>query len=254
MPLYIGDYLRDTLHLNTTQHGAYLLLIFAYWTTGPLIDNDEGLATIAKLLPKEWQKNRPTLERFFEVKDKFWHHKRVDSELEFAKVLTERRIEAGRLGGIAARGKSGRPHKNSKAISENSKQIANEWQNNTPSPSPSQSTERECVSENEWVKLPPWYPQSEEEAVAACMTCGIEEAFVRSTWNKGAGRGGMDAKSCQIRRFSNHVKTEWNYEQQRRTQTNQKPGRVGADRNAGTANAKTIGQYDGLGKLPSIQP
>lgn len=32
--------------------------------------------------------------------------------------------------------------------------------------------------------------------------------------------------------------------------TNQKAGRVGADRNAGTANAKRIGQYDGVGKVP----
>ena len=45
MPFYIGDYLRDTMHLSTLEHGAYLLLICHYWEHG-------GLPATQRLAPK----------------------------------------------------------------------------------------------------------------------------------------------------------------------------------------------------------
>jgi uncharacterized protein YdaU (DUF1376 family) len=42
MPLYVGDYLRDTRDLNTLQHGAYLLLIMHYWQHDGLSNPESG--------------------------------------------------------------------------------------------------------------------------------------------------------------------------------------------------------------------
>src|SRR5688500_2390012 len=67
MPLYIGDYKKDTGRLTTELHGAYLLLIMEYWSTGPLADDDDELAAITVSSPKEWKRMRPKIARFFIV-------------------------------------------------------------------------------------------------------------------------------------------------------------------------------------------
>lgn len=95
MPLYVGDYLADTRHLSTEEHGAYLLLIMHYWRTGGLPDNDAQLARIAGLTLEGWGASRNTIAAFFE---EGWKHKRIEKELADA----ERLSAAGRAGGLAS--------------------------------------------------------------------------------------------------------------------------------------------------------
>ena|ERR1700676_3908148 len=79
---FIGDYLADTPHLTTKEHGAYLLLILAYYRQGSSLPDDENrLSTIAKVSPKVFRKMRLTLSQFFEIDGKFWKHKRIEKEL-----------------------------------------------------------------------------------------------------------------------------------------------------------------------------
>lgn len=147
MPLYVGDYLRDTSRLTTEEHGAYLLLIMDYWVNGPLPDDDARLAAVARMPLVRWKKIMATIRGFFAPQDGQLRHKRIDQEIANSAGLVERRREAGRAGGLAARGKSGRPAENgnenskgnSTAINSGSGEIANELQKNTPSPSSSPS-------------------------------------------------------------------------------------------------------------------
>lgn len=94
MPFYVGDYLKDTLRLTTLQHGAYVLLLCAYWTGGPLPDDDDALAAIAKLGMPDWKRVRTTLGKlpFFDIRDGLWHQKRADEELSKAQTRYERAI------------------------------------------------------------------------------------------------------------------------------------------------------------------
>jgi uncharacterized protein YdaU (DUF1376 family) len=99
MPLYVGDYLGDTGHLTTAQHGAYLLLMMHYWRKGELPDCDRQLSKITKLPLKTWCDYRPILQDFFYDG---WRHKRIDAELERMVRLSEKRAIAGQKGGLGS--------------------------------------------------------------------------------------------------------------------------------------------------------
>lgn len=95
MPLYIGDYLSDTMHLTCEQSGAYLHLIMHYWRAGSLPASDVALAQIARLPLKAWKAHREIIEPFFRVDAGRWTHKRIDAERERSAKVKERYSERG---------------------------------------------------------------------------------------------------------------------------------------------------------------
>jgi len=99
MPLYVGDYLGDTGHLTTAQHGAYLLLMMHYWRKGELPDDDRQLSKITKLPLRTWCEYRATLQDFFH---EGWKHKRIDAELTRMVRVSEKRAIAGQKGGLGS--------------------------------------------------------------------------------------------------------------------------------------------------------
>jgi uncharacterized protein YdaU (DUF1376 family) len=145
MPFYIGDYLRDTGRLTTEGHGAYVLLIFDYWTSGgPLPDDDDQLAAISKLSPAQWRRLRPILAHFFTIADGQWRHGRIDLEIAIASGVTSSRSKAGKEGAIARWGNSkadGKRMANASVTDgkPSDKPVTKPSQNDAPSPSPKES-------------------------------------------------------------------------------------------------------------------
>ena len=124
MPLYISDYLRDTMHLTDAQHGAYLLLLMCCWSAnGVLEDSDQQFAAICRCSLDDWKKHRPILIKFFDVSDGKWTHQRVVRERLKANHNQEVRVLAGSKGGIKTQ----------------ANRVAKAQQKPTPSPSPSPS-------------------------------------------------------------------------------------------------------------------
>jgi uncharacterized protein YdaU (DUF1376 family) len=93
MPLYVADYLADTAHLTTVQHGAYMLLIMHYWRSRGLPADDKKLARICRVSPSQWKTMRATLSDLFQDG---WRHKRIDAELLKADLLCAKRMGAGK--------------------------------------------------------------------------------------------------------------------------------------------------------------
>lgn len=150
MPLYVGDYLRDTMHLTTEQHGAYLLLIMAAWTgSGTLLDDDDFLASTAKLSKSVWKKSRKVYEAFFEINNGVWTHKRIGTELEKARRTTEAKSIAGRKG--AAKRWPSQPKSNGKGITE---PCSSHRQADTPSPSPKEVSTSSLRSDDAGASIP----------------------------------------------------------------------------------------------------
>lgn len=98
MPLYVADYLADTRRLSTIEHGAYMLLIMDYWRNGGLPNDDRKLARIVGMAEADWLEIRENIAELFQDD---WRHKRIDEEIEKAEIKNERRVEAGRRGGLA---------------------------------------------------------------------------------------------------------------------------------------------------------
>lgn len=97
MPWYIGDYLRDTAHLTTEQHGAYMLLLAHCWQHERIPIVPAERAAIAKLTPARWKSIAGPVERFF---GEDGTQKRVTEEIDRTERKIAQRRDAGKNGGI----------------------------------------------------------------------------------------------------------------------------------------------------------
>lgn len=120
MQLYVADYLGDTRHLTTEQHGAYLLLLMTMWRNGGTLPNDpRKLARIAGVNARRWHILADDVMAFFDVVGDEITQNRLKREHEKAVSKREKRIASGSLGGKA------------KALKNNELALANATANGT---------------------------------------------------------------------------------------------------------------------------
>ncbi len=168
MPLFVGDYLADTGHLSTVEHGAYLLLLMTAWLKGgALPDDSERLRRITRMERDDWLHAEPVLREFFVLADDgTLHNARVDAELVRANRNIAQKSEAGKKSAAkraANKSKTNEPSNdeqqgnematpveqplNERCNEDCSGESTEAQRNGIPSPSPSPATTTDtCVS------------------------------------------------------------------------------------------------------------
>lgn len=102
MPLWTDAYLADTRHLNTLEHGAYLLLLMESWRRSrcSLPDDDDMLARLAGLQLDEWAEIRPVVMGFWTLdrRSKEWTQTRQKKERCFVEVRSRLQSDRAKSG------------------------------------------------------------------------------------------------------------------------------------------------------------
>lgn len=102
---YPADYMADTMHLTTLEHGAYDLILWNYWSRQQP-PHESKLPGITKMSKDEFQSVRDTLAEFFDIRDGVWTQKRVELELQRIKEEAKRNRRAGKLSAKSRREKA----------------------------------------------------------------------------------------------------------------------------------------------------
>lgn len=143
LPIYCGDYLKDTMRLTLAEHGAYFMLMMAYWQDGCLKHSLEDCFRICKAFTQaEQDAVRRVVESFFTVSDGMLRNKRLDQELEAARERQDKAQARARKGAEARWAKrQAEPEGYADDASSNAKGNASSIQQaqleKCPSPSPS---------------------------------------------------------------------------------------------------------------------
>ena len=95
---YVGDYMRDTMHLSMTEHGAYNLLLDAtYATEKPLPEHYEALYRVCRAMSRaEQDAVKSVADQFFPIGvDGLRHNPRADREIGMAQSTIDKQRESG---------------------------------------------------------------------------------------------------------------------------------------------------------------
>ncbi len=135
MPIYIGDYLKDTMHLSAEEHGCYLLILMEMWNKdGWIPASAKYLSRVARVDVEKWSKEiAPVLGPFFREDEAGITQDRLLKEVIKAKNKRLAAQQSGLLGGRPKK-PNGLPKRN-RTVNQTGNRMGNPRESSSPSPS-----------------------------------------------------------------------------------------------------------------------
>ena len=96
---YMGDYARDTAHLSLLEHGAYTLMLDAYYSTGKPLPLDRRLIhrMLRAIEPQEAAAANSILAQFWTETPEGWVNERADRERKKAEEYSSEQSRKAKL-------------------------------------------------------------------------------------------------------------------------------------------------------------
>lgn len=109
MPLWVADFLRDTLDLDAKEVGAYMLILMAMWSRDGKLPNDQKKLQRVSRCGREWPKVWAAIEHYFTVDGDTISQGRLTRELQKVAAKREVNAQSGARGGRAKALKYNKP-------------------------------------------------------------------------------------------------------------------------------------------------
>lgn len=233
---YPDDFLGGVADMTQAEVGAYILLLCQQWNRGSIPVQPDRQKLLAK-----GDVSEHVLSKFKEGKDGLLINERLESERDKQAKFREAQKVKGQKSGKSRRTPV-EPRLNSGSHPVGT---GRQPEGNSPSPSPSPLAVREYAER-----------PSLQEVTGYGSIIGLAEWKATDFFQEMEGCGWRDHAGREIdkwQRVLDRVKTKWESDGRPtgppKNEKHSGTNRQGADRNAGTANAKRIGQYDGVGKV-----
>jgi uncharacterized protein YdaU (DUF1376 family) len=173
MPLYIGDFLSDTMHLGATETGIYIRLIMHCWEHGRIPRDARQLALISHCDTRIWHRYQETVLQFFHPVDaSTMHHRRVSAELLRSDEISSKRKEAG------SRSAESRASKNEQLQTQSQSQLPLQKKKESPLPPAGGRAPRVKNDPGDFV---PADFDLTPETIKYCLQQGGDRSFLNST-------------------------------------------------------------------------